>query len=152
MSLVQLQKAIRGLVVMSVELERMFTSLMDNQVPTIWANAAYLSSPSSCLLFLYALFYFVVLYILYLIKTRYPSRKGLNSWVQDFHQRVAFLRGWLTKGMPACYWISGFFFPQGIHFFLSSLCFYFFFILCIHRRILNWCVTTSCKKDKYTSR
>lgn len=42
-SLVQLQKAIKGLVVMSVELERMFNSLMDNQVPTIWANAAYLS-------------------------------------------------------------------------------------------------------------
>eukprot|EP00026_Physarum_polycephalum_P004321 Phypoly_transcript_04339.p1 GENE.Phypoly_transcript_04339~~Phypoly_transcript_04339.p1 ORF type:complete len:714 (+),score=117.94 Phypoly_transcript_04339:77-2143(+) len=82
-SLIQLQKAIKGLVVMSVELEKMFNSLMDNQVPVIWANAAY------------------------------PSRKGLSSWVQDFHQRVAFLRGWLTKGMPACYWISGFFFPQG---------------------------------------
>lgn len=68
---------------MSVELERMFNSLMDNQVPTIWANAAY------------------------------PSRKGLSSWVQDLHRRVAILREWLIKGMPACYWISGFFFPQG---------------------------------------
>lgn len=43
----------------------------------------------------------------------YPSRKALNSWVQDFHKRIAFLRNWLTKGMPSCYWISGFFFPQG---------------------------------------
>jgi dynein heavy chain, axonemal len=39
----QLQKAIKGQVVMSMELERMFNSLMDNQVPVIWANAAYLS-------------------------------------------------------------------------------------------------------------
>jgi dynein heavy chain len=40
-SLVELQKAIRGLVVMSSELEAMYNSILGNQVPELWARYAY---------------------------------------------------------------------------------------------------------------
>lgn len=59
-SLVDLQKAIRGLVVMSIDLEKMFTSFQNNQVPIFWAKIAYL------------------------------SLKPLGSWVHDLCERLAF--------------------------------------------------------------
>lgn len=37
-SLIDIQKAIKGLVVMSSELERMFNSMTINQVPEMWAK------------------------------------------------------------------------------------------------------------------
>lgn len=82
-SLIELQKAIKGLVVMSSELEAMYNSMMNNQVPELWARYAY------------------------------PSLKPLASWVKDFYQRIAFMRQWLTEGLPKCFWLPGFFFPQG---------------------------------------
>ena len=82
-SLVDLLKAIKGLVVMSQELDRMFASLLNNQVPLLWSQNAY------------------------------PSLKPLGSWVTDLFERVAFMRNWLVQGEPVCFWLSGFFFPQG---------------------------------------
>ncbi|KAG2448089.1 hypothetical protein HYH02_007114 [Chlamydomonas schloesseri] len=82
-SLVELQKAIKGLVVMSGELEAMYNSMMNNQVPEAWARYAY------------------------------PSLKPLASWVKDYHARIAFMRSWLQDGTPQCFWLPGFFFPQG---------------------------------------
>ncbi|GBF88264.1 dynein heavy chain axonemal protein, partial [Raphidocelis subcapitata] len=82
-SLDQLRRAIKGLVVMSAELEGMYGALLNNQVPELWARAAY------------------------------PSLKPLGSWVADYAKRVAFVRGWLTKGEPTCFWLPGLFFPQG---------------------------------------
>ena len=43
----------------------------------------------------------------------YPSLKPLGSWVADLHKRVAFMRDWLVNGAPKCFWLPGFFFPQG---------------------------------------
>jgi dynein heavy chain, axonemal len=83
-TLIELKKAIKGLVVMSSELERMFGSFINNQVPELWAKAAY------------------------------PSLKPLASWVKDLHRRVQFMRAWLTAGTPKCFWLPGFFFPQGV--------------------------------------
>ncbi|XP_047430741.1 dynein axonemal heavy chain 6 [Mugil cephalus] len=82
-SLVTLQKAIAGLVVMSEEMDRIYTSFLNNQVPTHWSNSAY------------------------------PSLKTLASWVKDLALRISFIQTWITRGQPKCFWISGFFFPQG---------------------------------------
>uniref|UniRef100_A0A3P8PCE0 AAA+ ATPase domain-containing protein n=1 Tax=Astatotilapia calliptera TaxID=8154 RepID=A0A3P8PCE0_ASTCA len=83
MSLITLQKAIAGLVVMSEEMDRIYTSFLNDQVPTHWANSAY------------------------------PSLKPLSSWVRDLTLRTSFIQTWITRGQPKSLWISGFFFPQG---------------------------------------
>ncbi|KAK7127569.1 hypothetical protein R3I93_020220 [Phoxinus phoxinus] len=75
-------KALKGLVVMSSELELMSNSLFINAVPEIWKAKAY------------------------------PSLKPLASWVSDLVRRVSFLQNWISDGIPAVFWISGFFFPQ----------------------------------------
>lgn len=82
-SLNLLQKALRGFVVMSEELELTANSLFDNQVPSKWAAVGFL------------------------------SLKPLASWVEDLNKRVDFLNSWINRGSsPLTYWISGFFFPQ----------------------------------------
>ena len=78
-----LRKAIKGIVVMSNELDKMYTSMLNNQVPENWAKVAY------------------------------PSLKPLGAWVNDMKERVAFIRKWLSVGKPDAYWVSAFFFPQG---------------------------------------
>ena len=68
MSLITLQKAIAGLVVMSEEMDRIYTSFLNNQVPTHWANSAY------------------------------PSLKPLASWVRDLTLRTSFIQVWKRNG------------------------------------------------------
>lgn len=46
-------------------------------------------------------------------KVAYPCLKPLGSWFKDYLRRVAFMRTWLTEGQPSCFWLPGFFFPQG---------------------------------------
>jgi len=82
-SLVNLQKAIKGYVVMSEALDAVYNSFLNNTVPEMWANAAY------------------------------PSLKPLGSWVQDLVFRCAFVDSWIQHGQPKSFWMSGFFFPQG---------------------------------------
>ena len=81
-SLADLLKALKGLVVMSGELDAMLISLYTNQVPALWAKKAY------------------------------PSLKPLAAWVDDLAERLAFVQKWVDKGPPPAYWVSGFFFPQ----------------------------------------
>merc|ERR1711965_34632 len=81
--LIQLQKAIQGIVVMSGELENMFNSILNNQIPALWQSAAY------------------------------PSLKPLASWVKDYFRRMDFFISWIENGEPTSYWMPGFFFPQG---------------------------------------
>ncbi|KAL1023853.1 hypothetical protein UPYG_G00047240 [Umbra pygmaea] len=82
-SLCTLQKAIAGLVVMSEEMERIYNSLLNNQVPDHWSQSAY------------------------------PSLKPLASWVKDLALRTTFIQSWIIRGRPKSFWISGLFFPQG---------------------------------------
>nr|XP_024648317.1 dynein heavy chain 1, axonemal isoform X2 [Macaca nemestrina] len=81
-TLQDLLKALKGLVVMSSQLELMAASLYNNTVPQLWSAKAY------------------------------PSLKPLSSWVMDLLQRLDFLQAWIQGGIPAVFWISGFFFPQ----------------------------------------
>jgi len=75
--------ALKGLVVLSAELEAMATAVFDQRVPDVW-------TPRS-----------------------YPSLKPLNAWFKDLTQRLDFMVNWVDNGVPQAYWISGFFFPQG---------------------------------------
>ncbi|NXE09964.1 DYH1 protein, partial [Lophotis ruficrista] len=81
-TLKDLLKALKGLVVMSSQLELMASSLYNNAVPEVWNAKAY------------------------------PSLKPLASWVNDLVQRIEFLQKWISHGIPSVFWISGFFFPQ----------------------------------------
>ncbi|CAH2218372.1 jg1366, partial [Pararge aegeria aegeria] len=77
-----LQKALKGLVVMSEALESMSNSLARNAVPSMWSSRAY------------------------------PSLKPLAAWVKDLCMRVQFMQQWADGGIPKVFWISGFYFPQ----------------------------------------
>jgi len=81
-SLAELLKALKGLVVMSSDLEDMHNAIYTNSVPAIW------------------------------VKCAFPSLKPLAAWVDDLAMRIAFISKWEQKGTPPAYWVSGFFFPQ----------------------------------------
>ncbi|KAG3225312.1 Dynein heavy chain 1, axonemal [Phytophthora cactorum] len=82
-SLPSLQRALRGLIVMSPQLEAMATCLFNQKVPPQWEKKAY------------------------------PSLKALGGWVDDLLERLQFLTKWVDNGIPPVFWLSGFFFPQG---------------------------------------
>ncbi|KAF5272110.1 hypothetical protein FQA39_LY01193 [Lamprigera yunnana] len=81
-SLRTIQKAIKGLVVMTPALESIQHSLLLGRIPAAWA------------------------------KVSYPSLKSLPSYIADFIERTSFLNDWFLNGKPVNYWISGFFFTQ----------------------------------------
>lgn len=76
------QRALKGEVVMSEDLDALATSLFNNQVPAAFAKVGPL------------------------------SLKPLSSWITDVNERMDFINKWIKDGMPPAYWISGFFFPQ----------------------------------------
>ena len=81
-SMTNLRKALKGLVVMSSELENMANNVFDGLVPSLWAARAY------------------------------PSLKPMGSWVNDYLARLKFFSDWIDHGVPMVCWISGLFFPQ----------------------------------------
>lgn len=83
-SIENLQRAIKGFVVMSEELENVFTALINNQVPQMWHNV-----------------------------NIYPSLKTLGSWIRNLELRIDFIQTWLIHVKPTSFWISGLSFPQG---------------------------------------
>merc|ERR1711968_4051 len=82
-SLADVQKAIKGLILMSIDLDNMYTAFLNNAVPPIWE------------------------------KVSFASLKPLGSWVNDLTFRVNFMHNWLVSGQPASFPLNLFFFPQG---------------------------------------
>ncbi len=80
-SLKEIEKAIKGVILMTPKLDQMYQSFLNNVVPQLWVSAAY------------------------------PSLKPLGSWFDDFLKRTSFFQNWLDHGKPKAYWLSGFFFP-----------------------------------------
>jgi dynein heavy chain len=82
-SLDNLQKAIKGIVVMSSELDNMYFALLNNILPRNWKARSF------------------------------ATLKFLASWFKDLTNRVAFFQAWLFGEMPKCFLLSAFYFPQG---------------------------------------
>jgi dynein heavy chain len=78
-----IKKAIRGLIVMSSDLDAMYTAFLNNRLPSIWD------------------------------KVSFASLKTLGSWVKDLVYRVKFMDSWIVNGQPAAFPLPVFFFPQG---------------------------------------
>jgi len=81
-SIQNLQKALNGIVVMSMELKAVSKSLESGKVPMMWARASY------------------------------ASLKPLGSYFNDLLERISFIQNWFDKNQPSSFWISGFYFPH----------------------------------------
>lgn len=81
--LVDLKLAIKGMIVMSGELDDMVTGFLSNKVPPNF------------------------------IKVSFATLKSLGSWVKDLILRVEFFSDWLLNGQPKAFPLPVFFFPQG---------------------------------------
>lgn len=75
--------AIKGEILMSIELENMQEDIQNNKFPRIWGQYSY------------------------------PNLKPLYSWLEDFNQRVSYMLNWHMNGIPKTMWLTVFFFPQG---------------------------------------
>lgn len=81
-SLTNLQKALKGLVVMNDVLEDVASEMFYGSVPDLWKARSY------------------------------PSRKPLGGYMNDLIDRLKFLQHWIDGGAPQTFWLPGFFFTQ----------------------------------------
>merc|ERR1719171_646736 len=77
-----LQKAVKGLVVFSPELEACSVALLANKVPAPWMGVSY------------------------------PCLKPLGSYVNHLLDRISFNQNWVDNGAPNVFWFSSYFFQQ----------------------------------------
>eukprot|EP00931_Biecheleriopsis_adriatica_P059471 TRINITY_DN3558_c0_g2_i1.p1 TRINITY_DN3558_c0_g2~~TRINITY_DN3558_c0_g2_i1.p1 ORF type:complete len:4446 (+),score=1220.06 TRINITY_DN3558_c0_g2_i1:273-13340(+) len=81
-SLKDIQKAVKGLLLMSADLEKAFYEIFDGTTPAMW------------------------------LKTSYPSLKPLGGYVNDLMDRLKFFQKWVDNGAPVMFWFSGIYFQQ----------------------------------------
>merc|ERR1712226_940780 len=81
-SLLDIQKALKGLLLMSQDLERVFDSIYNGKTPKMW------------------------------LSNSYPSLKPLGSYTNDLIERLRFFQTWVDKGIPILFWLSGIYFTQ----------------------------------------
>ncbi|KAL3158235.1 hypothetical protein ABBQ38_010487 [Trebouxia sp. C0009 RCD-2024] len=81
-SLTDLGKAVKGLALMSADLDSVGKALFDGKVPPMW------------------------------LKKSFPSLKTLGSYIKEVLERCRFFQDWVDSGPPTVYWLSGFFFTQ----------------------------------------
>jgi len=79
-SLVDIDKALQGLLVMSTTLDAVFKTLAIGAVPGLWKAQSY------------------------------PSLKPLAPYVNDLLAKLQMLQDWYDHGQPSVFWISGFYF------------------------------------------
>jgi len=78
----QVLKALKGLVVMSSQLEEVCNSFFDGKVPPRW------------------------------LASSFSSLKPLGSYSNDMFARLKFFRDWFEDGPPLIFWFSGLYFPH----------------------------------------
>ncbi|KAK3261578.1 hypothetical protein CYMTET_29517 [Cymbomonas tetramitiformis] len=81
-SLLDIRKAVRGMILSSDVLDMSMASINNGKVPAQW------------------------------LKKSFPSLKPLGSYIKELLERINFFQTWVDKGKPSVYWLSGFFFTQ----------------------------------------
>lgn len=81
-SLQNLVQAMKGLALMSSELDAVGTALFNGKVPDLW------------------------------LKKSFPSLKPLGAYIKEVQDRIQFFQLWVDHGQPTKFWLSGFFFTQ----------------------------------------
>merc|ERR1719399_928585 len=81
-SLKDILKALKGLALMSPQLEEAFFQIFDGKTPAMW------------------------------LAKSYPSLKPLGGYVSNLLERLKFFQTWIDKGKPTLFWISGIYFTQ----------------------------------------
>ncbi|KAJ3195453.1 Dynein heavy chain 2, axonemal [Irineochytrium annulatum] len=82
-SLSDLQNGVKGIVVMTPDLEETFNAIFEGKVPPAWSRAAY------------------------------PSLKMLASWTRELVMRVEHFSEWSKGVEPKLFWLGAFTFPTG---------------------------------------
>lgn len=83
-SIKDISLAMKGLIVLSNELDEMATQMYNNQLPLIWK------------------------------KRSYPSLKPLAAYVTDFVEKMGFYNSWIDNGQPNVFLISSIFFTHAL--------------------------------------
>lgn len=81
-SLQEIQKALKGLTLMSEDLEQVSKSIFNGKTPGMW------------------------------LAHSYPSLKPLGGYVNDLIERLRFFQTWVSDGIPVLFWLSGIYFTQ----------------------------------------
>lgn len=81
-SLREIAKAVKGLAVMTPDLEAISSAMVDGLVPAQW------------------------------LKTSYPSKKKLAFYYKNLIKRLKFMQDWIDNGAQPICWISGLYFIQ----------------------------------------